>query len=460
MASLNQQRPSTATTTTTATLTTSTKVDRFSHLNQFSLKPQYTDSGTLPPHHYNTYLSPIRSTVRSYLLPIILWETPIIYEIQQRLRCDWLDYYFSHTANLASHTFYVLFVPLPIWFGLTSLTRTLVFILGYGIYFTGAAKDWLCLPRPGSPPVSRITLSGYTAREYGFPSSHSANATAVSMLLALIIDENKEWFSNWWWYVVSLASVFIYWFSLIFGRIYCGMHGFSDIVTGSVIGLSVLFVCLHFQSAWDQLIMHGSIINVILSSIFNYALIIFHPLPIDDCPCYDDSVAFIGVIIGIEWASWWFVNVTGVSDSIIHYSHSELGFLKTILRVLVGVGLVVLWKEVLSKPVLKLLFKPFFKKRPSTSLNFAEILQLTNSQHQISHSPHEHDTEYISLIQDRHNKSELQNLFKCSIFKKHRSCDLEILIRLTVYGGISWCSIVSFNYFVELLGLGCINTNA
>ncbi|KAA8565498.1 hypothetical protein EYC84_009357 [Monilinia fructicola] len=37
------------------------------------------------------------------------------------------------------------------------------------------------LPRPLSPPLHRITMSGSAALEYGFPSTHSANAVSVAV---------------------------------------------------------------------------------------------------------------------------------------------------------------------------------------------------------------------------------------------------------------------------------------
>merc|ERR1712072_161672 len=35
-------------------------------------------------------------------------------------------------------------------------------------------------------------------------------------------------------------------------------------------------------------------------------LVRIHPEPADDCPCFDDSVAFAGVFIGIQVGGWHF----------------------------------------------------------------------------------------------------------------------------------------------------------
>ena len=128
-------------------------------------------------------------------------------------------------------------LPPPIWFGGSYLTRDLVYVLGLGIYLTGFLKDFFCLPRPRSPPLHRITMSSYTTQEYGFPSSHLANATGVSLLL-LIKILSLENVSNTTYYSL-IVGLLLYYISLIFGRLYCGMHGFLDIIIGGLVGLFV-----------------------------------------------------------------------------------------------------------------------------------------------------------------------------------------------------------------------------
>src|SRR5436189_5144506 len=61
-------------------------------------------------------------------------------------------------------------------------------LLAPGVFFTGMIKDFLCLPRPLSPPLQRINMSGLTALEYGFPSTHSANAVSVALYCLTLLD--------------------------------------------------------------------------------------------------------------------------------------------------------------------------------------------------------------------------------------------------------------------------------
>ncbi|KAH3678523.1 hypothetical protein WICMUC_001540 [Wickerhamomyces mucosus] len=461
---------------------TMVKSDRFAHLNNFESKNQYDDSGNYPHIHYKTRINPLRYKARQFLLPFIRAETERLYNIQTSMRSDFLDFYFPYTANLASHTFYVLTLPLPIWFGYGKITRDLVFILGYGIYFTGFVKDFCCLPRPRSPPLHRITLSGYTAKEYGFPSSHSANATAFSLLMASLVLQNYDSFQNCLWLYLSLVAIAAYYFSLVIGRIYCGMHGFLDIIVGAVIGALCLLIRSLTADWWDHFITNSSIFAPILAVLINYSLIYFHISPVDDCPCFDDSIAFIGVIMGLEISSWVYANYFvpyGFENIYIPYCFEELGVIKSALRVTVGLILVVIWKE-LSKPFLFKLFSPIYRKfvkddkemarfnrirsrtlskdeKIGNVKEFIQNLSQTDKKDTIGPQSAIDLTELDELQSHSDYYEELKILreknvlFTCSAFKKRY--DIEIIVRLIVYAGITFVSIVIFSEVVKFLKL-------
>lgn len=451
-------------------LSLSSKHDKFAHLNDFETKHEYADSGNYPHIHYKTKIHPLRFKFRQFLLPYIRAETPILSKIQQSSRNAFFDYYFSYTANFASHTFYVIMLPLPIWLGYGDVGRDLVFIIGYGIYFTGFLKDFCCLPRPRSPPLHRITLSGYTAKEYGFPSSHSANATAVSLFLLKKLLENYNAFDSVWTAHCLLAVLSIYYVSLIIGRIYCGMHGFSDIVVGSIIGTLCLVIRTYTKNWYDSIIFQNSIIIPIYTTLFNYFLIYIHVSPVDDCPCYDDSVAFIGVILGLEISHWGYLKTPfsldpsygGVGVLDIPYSFAKLGLIRTIARISVGVSLVVAWKEI-SKPLLFKLLKPFYNlivTSDEESLTFNRIRsdtlereeKLTDAKRLIKDIGNPRKRESVGPMSsiDRTEIEELQAhknyfaeldklhetnvMFTCGAFKPRY--DIEIIVRLIVYAGI------------------------
>lgn len=460
--------------------------DSFAHLNHFDSKSPFADSGNYPHIHYKTKIHPLRFKVRQWLLPYVRAETPILASIQQKLRTPLIDFYFAYTANLASHTFYVLMLPLPIWFGYGNMTRDLVFMLGYGIYFSGFAKDFCCLPRPRSPPLHRITMSGYTAKEYGFPSSHAANATAVSVFMLNVILSNADKFESNWTLAAALITLGLYYNSLIFGRIYCGMHGFSDLAVGSFIGLLCYFIRVWTGPYWDSLILKGSGWYLVASALTNYALIYYHVEPVDDCPCYDDSVAFIGVIIGLEFSQWVYshsslnVGGNGMSCIDIPYSFQQLGLVKSLLRVLLGVSCVAIWKEI-SKPLLFKIIKPFYSllvsepDKDATTFNrirsdtmkkrekLADVPELVK---QIGKHEQQETVGPQSAIDEREleelrenqayftelDKMQRENvIFTCGVFKSRY--DLSIIVRLIVYAGIPFCAVIIFPILTQICGL-------
>lgn len=469
--------------------TKSQKVDRFAHLNDFKTKHEYADSGNYPHIHYKTKIHPWRFKIRQFLLPYIRAESPILAKIQNSTRTTFLDYYFSYTANFAAHTFYVLMLPLPIWLGYGKIARDLVFIIGYGIYWSGFLKDFCCLPRPRSPPLHRITLSGYTAKEYGFPSSHSANATAVSFYLLNQIIKNYNNFNSNWTFALVLLILANYYISLIIGRVYCGMHGFSDIIVGSLIGLLCFLLRAATRDFYDSIILQNSWFIPIATTLLNYFLIYIHCSPVDDCPCYDDSVAFIGVIIGLEISHWLLIKTPfnfgpdyGLDVLDTPYSFEHQGITNALLRIIIGVSLVVAWKE-LSKPLLLKAFKPIYKllvtdDKEGTTFNRirsdtlerkeklgdipAMIKSIGNLEKKETVGPLSSidRTELEELKSHKSYFSELDKLhesnvvFTCGAFKKRY--DIEIIVRLIVYAGIPLVVIVGCPPVFKALGLDYI----
>lgn len=236
-------------------------------------------------------------------------------------------------------------------------------MLALGVYWSGFFKDMLCLPRPLSPPLTRITMSGSAALEYGFPSTHSTNAVSVAVYFLYQLHSSPDDFGPY----QRLAFLFLGYFyavSIILGRMYCGMHGFFDVVVGSTLGLVLAVVELAFGEAFDEWVAAGSWIQLGLVLLVICLAVRFHPEPADNCPCYDDSVAFSGVTAGIEVAHWHFAR-TSYADpngptSTAFYSLEQLGWLKTIVRVVGGVVIIFLWRAAM-KPLLLRYLPPIFR---------------------------------------------------------------------------------------------------
>lgn len=111
------------------------------------------------------------------------------------------------------------------WFGNARFGRGLVNVLAFGVYFSSVAKDALCIPRPYSPPVTRLVV-GTTHLEYGFLSTHSTNSVSIAIYLycwlnAMRAEPDANSFIQSRLCEVGLVY---YVFSVVYGRVYAGMH--------------------------------------------------------------------------------------------------------------------------------------------------------------------------------------------------------------------------------------------
>lgn len=426
------------------------------------------DAGNLPRAHYKSKLSPLRYRLRKVALPIVEWEADFIAAIQNRMRHPWLDFYFAWTANLALHTFYVLLFPIPVWFGSLLVLRDMIYSVGFGIYCTGFLKDWLCLPRPRSPPLHRITMLSYTTEEYGFPSSHLANATLMTLIfLYRVIKYGQDWLNLAWY--SAMAGLFVYYASLIVGRVYCGMHGFFDILLGVFVGWLVFAFRHYFGETWDYFLFYYlplGLLSVVLVTAICCALIHVYPEPADDCPCFDDAVAFVGVVIGMDITH----NLTVRTDYLarlnrfqdpylMFYSYEQLGLLWSFMRVVVGVGGVALWKAV-AKPVVFAILVPIYKwlqvwiPRANYKLVAHSRAKNTHIRRQLALNIGGEEMEFLHDV-TLHPHDQVGAPCKAGVFKPRY--DVEIVGRLIIYAGIPIMAVWGFIFTSKYTGVACID---
>lgn len=322
---------------------------------------QVLDAGLKGLDHYKQRLPAWRHTIREQLIPVVRYETPYLAAFQSTCRSPFLDSYFAMTANLGTHTFFMAALPICYWCGFPSTGMALVHMLALGVYFSGTMKDMLCLPRPLSPPLQRITMSGSAALEYGFPSTHTTNAVSVAMFCLWQLELSKAELSPLVYHAYQ-AAFWTYAISISIGRIYCGMHGFFDVLVGAILGALIAWLRIAFGDAFDQWILDGDITRPLGVGIILLLAVRFHAEPADDCPCFDDSVAFIGVVLGIEAGAWHYRQHSSEDASTLRelYPFTNDDIVKSIARVVGGIVIVFLWRAVM-KPILITSLPPIFR---------------------------------------------------------------------------------------------------
>jgi hypothetical protein len=258
-----------------------------------------------------------------------------------------------------------------------------VFMLAAGVYGTGFLKDMLCLPRPLSPPLARISMSGSAALEYGFPSSHSANAVSVAFYAIYMLRQSAEHdASNW---NMGLQALFYFYaLSIIAGRLYCGMHGFLDVLVGSIMGALITAFQLVCGDWMDSFVFSGSYVDIFIATLVVCVLVRVHPEPADDCPCYDDSVSFSGVVIGINLGAWHYAQtgyaVKDAYPSSVPFDLEEMGLLKATIRILLGVVVIFVWRATM-KPALFTILPPIFRLLEQARWNMPRAFFLNASKY-------------------------------------------------------------------------------
>lgn len=213
-------------------------------------------------------------------------------------------------------------------------------------------------------------MSHSASLEYGFPSTHSTNAVSVAVYAVYMLRSAGPDIEPTLKTTLEVLS-YCYATSIVLGRLYCGMHGFFDVIIGSALGaLLAMMQCLYGQDL-DEYMFHGSTMAPIVVLLVILVLVRAHPEPADDCPCFDDSVAFAGVIIGVEVGNWHFAR-TGLAwdlpvPATVPFDLHTVGWFKAVSRIMVGVVIIFAWRELMKPAMLKYL-PPLFRVIESLGL--------------------------------------------------------------------------------------------
>lgn len=210
--------------------------------------------------------------------------------------------------------------------------------------------------------------------EYGFPSTHSTNSVSIALyLFAHVYDlayppssSTSPSISPTSFILLTILLAF-YTFSIVFGRLYTAMHSFTDCAVGVILGTVIWWafsswdgipITFPISSAFSYLVSSLTATNTINLGrglgidkwLWNWAtsggwevplilvplcllLVNQHPQPVDDCPCFEDAIAFASVVFGTLVGRWVIL-------------HSALGTVVEQVTVMPGSGWV--WDSVTS----------------------------------------------------------------------------------------------------------------
>ncbi|WVQ93301.1 hypothetical protein IAU59_000369 [Kwoniella sp. CBS 9459] len=338
-----------------------TAVFRHSPEPDSKLKREW-EPGCQPDEVYDRYLPAWRAWLRRRLVSRLRGENRWMAEWQKRVRTEGRDKYFYWTAIFGTHTFFMAFLPIFFFFGDPLKGRGLLYIVGLGIYVSSFAKDLVCTPRPYSPPVVRLSMSTHH-HEYGFPSSHSTNSVSIAFFYGQYLFELRERIGMS--YVLSgWILLFVYAFSVVGGRLYTGMHSTADIIGGSLMGIFCWALWLVVGNASEAWVATGTWLVPAITIPVTLGLVHYHPYPIDDCPCFEDAIAVLAVILGSFVGHWSSVRRPDLLSIEGHRPIFIDGFILgsgvVVVRLVIGLGIMFAWRLVAKKTLLRAL-PPIFR---------------------------------------------------------------------------------------------------
>jgi hypothetical protein len=134
----------------------------------------------------------------------------------------------------------------------------------------------------------------------------------------------------------------------------------------------------------DSWIFSGSYTDIFIATLIICVLVRVHPEPADDCPCYDDSVSFSGVVIGINLGAWHYAQteyaLKDAYPSSVPFDLQEMGLLKATTRILLGVVVIFVWRATM-KPVLFKILPPLFRLLEQARWNMPRAFFLNASKY-------------------------------------------------------------------------------
>lgn len=165
-----------------------------------------------------------------------------ILRLLSEFRTPVLDKICLAITYLGSGVFFLVLVCLLFWCVDKKLAYKLVFVSVVSSIFVQTIKIIAKVPRPWvlDKSFQPADIAKPTATGYSFPSGHSAQATATSITLATATTN-----------VLIKAILYIVMVSIIFSRMYLGVHTPLDVSVGFIISLIVALLINYYANNYE-----------------------------------------------------------------------------------------------------------------------------------------------------------------------------------------------------------------
>jgi hypothetical protein len=251
---------------------------------------------------------------------------------------------------------------------------SLLQIMCIGVYVSSFMKDCFCSPRPFILHVARLSI-GTHHLEYGFPSTHSTNSVSFAVYLFLLLraeaSNPDSIFASPFAYQLAVSAITWYAGSIVLGRLYCGMHSFTDCIVGSLLGATIGGIQGLYGDQIEAYVAGANWVLPVTASLLCLLCTNQHPQPVDDCPCFEDAIASLALLTGTVISRWhagqyamdvpsgFYTSRTPGWENIT-WNDTLVWWLFAFVKMVTGVSAIFAWRLIV-KHIMHAVLPPFFR---------------------------------------------------------------------------------------------------
>ena len=192
-----------------------------------------------------------------------IWQIELQLLEQMQLAPFWIIQFFKGVTFFGEESFYMLLLPIFYWCINMRVGYRFTLVLLLSNWINSFFKMLFHLPRPYwlSPKIKAFV----TETSFGLPSGHSTNAASIWLFLAKEYKNHKLLGAG---FVLIMVLIMI-------SRLFLGVHFFSDVISGFLLGIILLFVFYWFEKNYSLKISVQTLTTKIFLSLASTILFLF-----------------------------------------------------------------------------------------------------------------------------------------------------------------------------------------
>lgn len=302
------------------------------------------------------YCGPVGRGIRHSFLALIEVGQPILVLLQRR-RTPFLTKCMKAASFLGTEDFLGLWLTFLQLCVNTRLARLYCMLMAIAMFAVGYLKAILRLPRPRLSLVKPLEL----AQDWALPSNHGTIASCLPMYVWVYSYIHSTALGLSTFQFIGIFLVMCTWsVSVMFSRIYIGIHSPADVVTGGVLGCFLLSYFLQIDEQLDFFISTQSFQPACVFLFLVLLLCRIYPSVESTDPGLSDGLSVLGVAFGQVLARSLRAGPTLPAVLEDSQNHSSLHILiNCLVRMFLAIcmtGAV----EFLVKPLIKAVFAAFY----------------------------------------------------------------------------------------------------